>query len=126
MRLHAQTQPGPTILPNLAPRFCPSWWGVWGVGFEFTINWLRPRKDEETMKRYRKKGTTPMEPWTPTSDMEGVSIGANDQLTGSPMPGDMLAHNPTDPTDRWLVARAFFEENYEPVDPTPPHGSYRE
>lgn len=54
-----------------------------------------------------------MEPWTPETDMEGVSVSDADRDNGSPQEGDMIAVNPSDPTDRWLVAAAFFVANYE-------------
>ena len=36
-----------------------------------------------------------------------------DREAGSPKAGDMIAVNPKDPDDRWLVAKKYFEENYE-------------
>jgi len=72
------------------------------------------------MKQYRKKGTTPMEPWTPQMGLaaslakyRGVSISKPDIDNGSPKDGDMIAHNPANPDDRWLVAAAYFAEHYE-------------
>lgn len=65
------------------------------------------------MKTYRKKGATPMLPWTPETDMDGVSVSVEDILEGSPKSGDMIATNPQNPADRWLVAAAYFAENYE-------------
>lgn len=68
------------------------------------------------MKRYRKKGTQPMEPWTPETDMTEVSVSAPDRAAGSPKEGDMIAVNTNDPTDRWLVSAEYFAANYEPAD----------
>jgi len=65
------------------------------------------------MKNYRKKQLQPMEPWTPEMDMDAVSVSAADKANGSPQAGDMIAVNPTNPEDRWLVAADFFETNYE-------------
>lgn len=67
------------------------------------------------MKNYRKKNVQPMMPWEPDMSMEFVSISEADKNNGSPKAGDMLAVNPNDPTDMWIVAKKFFEENYEPV-----------
>lgn len=67
------------------------------------------------MDLYRKKNAQPMEPWTDSADMSGIAISDADRLSGSPKAGDMIAHNPNDTTDRWLVSRLHFEENYEPA-----------
>jgi hypothetical protein len=67
------------------------------------------------MKLYRKRGTTPMTRWHEGMDMTGVSISEADRQSGSPKEGDMIALNPNDSRDRWLVAKDYFEENYEPV-----------
>ena len=53
--------------------------------------------------------------WEPDVDMSGVSISDADKEAGSPKLGDMIAINPKDSNDRWLVAQQFFEENYELV-----------
>jgi hypothetical protein len=45
-------------------------------------------------------------------DVTGVSISAADLANGSPKEGDMIAQG-KDPNDRWLVARTYFEDNYE-------------
>jgi len=42
-----------------------------------------------------------------------VSISDKDKADGSPKEGDMIARNPEDHTDQWLVASAYFEENFE-------------
>jgi hypothetical protein len=71
------------------------------------------RKLEKAMKNYRKKQLQPMEPWTPETDMELVSVSLADKANGSPRTGDMIAVNPTTPKDRWLVAAEFFQANYK-------------
>ena len=67
------------------------------------------------MKEYRKKNTLAMEPWHDMIDMEGVSVSKPDAARGSPKPGDMIATNPQDVEDRWLVSAKFFYDNYEAV-----------
>ncbi len=62
---------------------------------------------------FRKKGLTEMRRWDAGLDMAGVSISEADRDNGSPKEGDMVARNPIDHTDRWLVAEAFFNKNYE-------------
>ena len=67
-------------------------------------------------KNYRKKGVQHMRPYREgeTLDMN-VSISQADKDNGSPKVGDMIATNVNDPLDQWLVAEAFFQENYEPA-----------
>ena len=62
---------------------------------------------------YRKIATQPMFPWEPDQPMEFVSISAADVDNGSPKVGDMIAYNPDDYTDLWLVAADYFNSNYE-------------
>ncbi len=68
-------------------------------------------------KYYRKKQIQPMTPYTPESDMEGVSISETDKQNGSPKIGDMIAYNPLNEKDRWLIAEKFFKDNYEDIVP---------
>lgn len=44
-----------------------------------------------------------------------VSISETDRLNGSPRVGDMIARNPLDNSDQWLISAAYFADNYEPV-----------
>jgi hypothetical protein len=67
-------------------------------------------------KRYRRKGNSEMRPYEPGEQLWGVSISAEDATNGSPKPGDMIARNPSNHADQWLVAKAYFEQNLEPVD----------
>ena len=48
--------------------------------------------------------------------MVGVSVSDADRVAGSPKQGDMIAVNPNDQTDRWLVAHQWFLDNYEEVN----------
>jgi len=57
-----------------------------------------------------------MTPWTPGFDMVAVSISAADKANGSPKAGDMIARNPLNHDDLWLVAAAYFFANFAPVD----------
>jgi len=65
------------------------------------------------MALYRKKVTQELTEWTTETDMSGVSISEPDKRAGSPKAGDMIAVNANDHTDIWLVAKKFFDENYE-------------
>jgi len=44
---------------------------------------------------------------------EGISVSEVDAQEGSPKPGDVIARNPEDYNDQWLVAKKYFEENFE-------------
>jgi hypothetical protein len=68
-------------------------------------------------KQYRRKQITELRPWAEGDDMERVSVSAPDKEAGSPKPGDMVARNPKNHDDQWLVAAQYFADNFEPIDP---------
>jgi hypothetical protein len=45
----------------------------------------------------------------------GVSISAEDLKNGSPKIGDMIARNPKNHLDEWLVAELYFNDNFEAI-----------
>lgn len=51
--------------------------------------------------------------WIPGHDMTGVSVSDEDKLAGSPKAGDMIGRNPDNHKDMWLVAKKYFEDNFE-------------
>ena len=67
-------------------------------------------------KQYCRKQIAELAEWTPDMDMAGVSISKADADSGSPKAGDMIARNPANHEDRWLVANAYFAENFKPVN----------
>ena len=66
-------------------------------------------------KQYRRKGLSEMREYTPGEDMLHVSVSEADKLNGSPKSGDMIARNPKNHNDLWLVAKKYFEDNLEPA-----------
>jgi hypothetical protein len=66
-------------------------------------------------KMYRRKCIAELCSWTPDFDMSGVSVSDVDEQNGSPKDGDMIARNPLNHNDKWLVAKLYFENNFEPV-----------
>lgn len=70
---------------------------------------------EKKFEFYIKNKRQPMRPVT-LADIENpdlsISISEPDKLNGSPRIGDMIAINPDDQSDRWLVAEKFFKDNY--------------
>jgi hypothetical protein len=65
------------------------------------------------MAFYRKKALQELIPWEEDMIMEVVSVSDADKNNGSPKDGDMIAFNPKDSSDMWLVAKEFFDDNYE-------------
>ena len=65
---------------------------------------------------YRRTNLAEMRPWVPGEDMSGISVSSPDAKAGSPKAGDMVARNPENHADQWLVSEAYFAANFGPVD----------
>ena len=57
-----------------------------------------------------------MRPYIEGEALDGVSIFDADKANGSPLVGDMIARNPKNHLDKWLVAKQYFLDNLEPLD----------
>lgn len=68
-----------------------------------------------TFKRYRRKQIAEIRPYVPGEDTSRISIGPIDLGAGSPKAGDMIARNPKDHADQWLVSAQYFADNFEEV-----------
>jgi hypothetical protein len=68
-------------------------------------------------KHYPRKGFIEARPYVEGEVLsDRVSISTADREAGSPKLGDMIARNPENPEDQWLIAALFFASNYgEPV-----------
>jgi len=67
--------------------------------------------------QYRRSQIAELRPWEPGERMlQGVSISKEDLKAGSPKLGDMIARNPKNHADQWLVAAQYFADNFEPID----------
>jgi len=66
-------------------------------------------------QQYRRSQIAELRQWRPGDDISGVSVSAPDKEAGSPKPGDMIARNPKNHADQWLVAAQYFADNFEPV-----------
>jgi hypothetical protein len=64
---------------------------------------------------YRRTQIAEMTPWVEGFDMERISVSAPDREAGSPKTGDMIARNPKNHADKWLVAAKYFADNFEEV-----------
>ena len=67
-------------------------------------------------KQYRRKSVSEMCEWEEGMVIDHVSISEEDKKNGSPKKGDMIARNPKNHNDQWLVAKAYFDDNLEPID----------
>ena len=69
----------------------------------------------KTFKKYRKKQIAELRPYEEGEILgEFVSISQADIENGSPKLGDMIARNPKNHNDQWLVEKQYFEDNFEP------------
>lgn len=66
-------------------------------------------------KQYRRKQIAELAKWESGFDMRLVSVSVEDQLAGSPKEGDMIAQNPKNHRDQWLVAETYFKDNFEEI-----------
>ena len=66
-----------------------------------------------TWKKYRRIGLSEMRPYVPGEDLTHISVNKED----SPKDGDMIACNPKNHEDQWLVAKEYFEANLEEEKP---------
>ena len=66
-------------------------------------------------KQYKRKGLSEMRPYITGEIIPMLSVSAPDRLNGSPKEGDMIARNPLNHDDQWLVAKKYFEDNLEPA-----------
>ena len=65
-------------------------------------------------KQYRRSQIAELRPFHVGEVLgDRVSISAPDRDAGSPKDGDMIARNPKNHDDQWLVARAYFTDNFE-------------
>lgn len=65
--------------------------------------------------RYRRTNVAEMRPYVPGEGLQGVSISGEDAKNGSPRPGDMIARNPKNHDDQWLVAAKYFADNFAEI-----------
>ena len=68
-------------------------------------------------KKYQRKGLSEMRPFLNGEiiSVMDISISPEDLANGSPKLGDMIARNPLNHKDQWLVAEKYFNENLELV-----------
>jgi hypothetical protein len=64
-------------------------------------------------KQYRRKRNAELRPYVRGENMDGISVSDADAKAGSPKAGDMIARNPENHEDRWLVAAQYFADHFE-------------
>ncbi len=75
-------------------------------------------------KKYRRSQIAELREYVPgeSLDLQKVSISQADLDAGSPKEGDMIARNPKNHEDQWLVAAQYFQDNFEPMEPVAING----
>jgi hypothetical protein len=66
-------------------------------------------------KQYRRKQIAELRPYVDGERLGNVSVSAQDQYAGSPKIGDMIARNPNNHAEQWLVSARYFADNFEPI-----------
>ena len=79
----------------------------------------KPELIAEGFKKYVKTKTSEMRPYIEGEDTAFISISNPDVNNGSPKIGDMIARNPVNHEDQWLVAEKFFKDNFMESTPFP-------
>lgn len=69
-------------------------------------------ESKEIWLKYKRKGLSEMRPYLNGDDLSYVSISEADLKNGSPKQGDMIARNPKNHEDQWLVASKYFQDNF--------------
>jgi len=64
-------------------------------------------------KQYRHKRNAELRPYVQGENMDGISVSDADAKAGSPKAGDMIARNPENHKDQWLVAAQYFADHFE-------------
>jgi hypothetical protein len=64
-------------------------------------------------KKYVRTNIAEMKVYVKGDDLQGVSISVEDDLAGSPKIGDMIARNPKNHNDMWLIANEYFIDNFK-------------
>lgn len=73
-----------------------------------------PSFEQSEYKQYRRRQkVSELRPYVDGEDLRHVSISPEDEKAGSPKPGDMIARNPKNHDDKWLIAAEYFADNFE-------------
>ncbi len=73
------------------------------------------RESDPEFKQFRRVQIAELREYQYGEDLSRVSISPADKEAGSPFIGDMIARNPKNHADQWLVAAKYFADNFEPI-----------
>ena len=69
---------------------------------------------ENEFKQYRRSQIAELRPYLVGEGLgDRISVSTSDKENGSPKAGDMVARNPKNHEDQWLVAEKYFKDNFE-------------
>jgi len=71
------------------------------------------KKPMSIYKEYTRTNIAEMRPYKKGDQLKGVSISDADKKNGSPKVGDMIARNPKNHNDKWLVAKKYYKDNFQ-------------
>lgn len=66
-------------------------------------------------KQYKRKGITVARPYIPGEDLSGVAIHDVLRAAGHPKEGDVVARDPNNHADQWLLSEQYVKDNLEPA-----------
>lgn len=65
-------------------------------------------------KKYRRKEMGELRPYKENEILDDkISISLADKNNGHPKVGDMIARNPKDHNDQWLIAKEYFKDKFD-------------
>ena len=72
-------------------------------------------KNDNKFKQYLRTNVAEMVEYKEGADFDhkAISVSKEDTKNGSPEAGDMIARNPNNHADQWLVAAKYFKENFK-------------
>ena len=62
--------------------------------------------------RYQRREFAELRPYEAGEDITKVSVSIPDKENGHPKLGDMIARNPKNHDDQWLVTEQYFKDNF--------------
>ncbi len=66
-------------------------------------------------QKFLYKQIVELRPYKDGEDLSNIIVSVADRADGSPKIGDMIARNPKNSDDQWLVEAAYFVENFKPT-----------
>lgn len=100
---------------EFAKKFVPSqhWYGITKALVLIRALSIESETPEQAKPPFSREWD--VRPYQRGEDMTGISVSAPDTAAGSPKLGDMIARNPKNHTEQWLVAAKYFADNFEPL-----------